>query len=96
MFASDNRVFASFNTDREAVKENTVWSLAKLGNLKPFEKNWIQQARSKINAQFRKWLEPIIVDIVEINSLEYNTQLHEVRYFISEVLAVCHDLVMND
>lgn len=96
MFASDNRVFASFNTDREVVKENTVQSLAELGSLNPFEKDWIQQARSKINAQFRKLLESIVVDVIEINSLEYNTQLHEVRYFINQKLVVIHDLDKMD
>lgn len=92
MFASDNRVFSSFGIDREIVQENTVQSIANQQNIKPFERNWIQQARSKINAQFRKWLEPVFVDGIEINSFEYNTQLHEVCYFINKKLIVTHDL----
>lgn len=93
MLAGDSRVFASFNVDREVVEDLSEESLAKLSSLKPLEKEWLQQTRSKINGQFKQWLEPAEVDAVEIGSFEYNTQLHEVRYYISEALVVEHDLV---
>ncbi len=95
MIAGDSRVFASFNVDREVVEENTVESLSKLPGLKPLEKYWLQQARSKINSQFKQWLEAAVCSEVEIGSNEYNTQLHEVCYFIPETLVVEHDLSVN-
>jgi CRISPR-associated protein (TIGR02584 family) len=93
MIACDSRVFSSFNVDRETVEELSEESLAKLTSLKSLEKEWLQQTRSKINSQFRKWLDSTEVNAVEIGSFEYDTQLHEVRYYISETLVVEHDLV---
>ena len=95
MIAGDSRVFASFNVDREEVEEHTVESLSRLPGLKPLEKHWLQQARSKINSQFKQWLEADVCSEVEIGSNEYNTQLHEVCYFIPETLQVEHDLNKN-
>lgn len=95
MIAGDSRVFASFNVDREEVEEHTVESLSKLPGLKPLEKQWLQQARSKINSQFKQWLEADVCSEVEIGSNEYNTQLHEVCYFIPETLQVENDLNEN-
>lgn len=92
MIAGDSRVFASFNLDREDVEENSKDSLSRLPALKPFEKDWLQQARSKINSQLKKWLNENLASAVEIKSYEYDTQLHEVRYSISESLVVAHDL----
>lgn len=92
MIASDSRVFASFNVDREEVDEHTVKYLSKLPHLKSLEKDWLQQSRSKINSYFKQWLGTTISSEVEISSDEYNTQLHEVRYFIPEALIVEHDL----
>lgn len=92
IIAGDSRVFASFNVDREIVEENSEEALSKLPALKPFEKDWLQQARSKINWQFKQWLDERIATAVEIKSQEYDTQLHKVRYFISESLVVEHDL----
>lgn len=92
MIAGDSRVFASFNVEREIVEESPEKSLSKLPDIKPFEKDWLQQARSKINGQLKKWLDESLASAVEIRSHEYDTQLHEVRYFISESLVVEHDL----
>lgn len=92
MIAGDSRVFASFNVDREIVEQHSEESLSKLSDLKPLEKDWLQQTRSKINSQFRKWLEAAVVEVVEVGSHEYNTQQHEVRYFISEALIVEHNV----
>lgn len=88
MIASDSRVFASFNVDREIVERHTEEFISALTGFKPLEKEWVQQARSKINNQLKKWLEPAVAEIVEIGSYEYNTQLHEVCYFISDTLVV--------
>lgn len=92
MIAGDSRVFASFNVDREIVEESSEESLSRFPDLKPFEKDWLQQARSKINGQLKKWLDENLASTVEIKSHEYDTQLHEVRYFISESLVIEHDL----
>ncbi|MBE0472312.1 MAG: TIGR02584 family CRISPR-associated protein [Methyloprofundus sp.] len=92
IIAGDSRVFASFNVDREMVEEGSEADLSKLPDLKPFEKDWLQQARSKINSQLKKWLDARLADIVVIKSQEYDTQLHKVRYFISDSIAVEHDL----
>lgn len=92
MIAGDSRVFASFNVEREDVDESSEESLSNFPALKPFEKDWLQQARSKINGQLKKWLDESLATAVEIKSYEYDTQLHEVRYFISESLIVEHDL----
>jgi len=95
MLAGDSRVFASFGVDMETVKECSEKSLSKVSDLKPLEKDWLQQVRSKINAQFRKWLEADVFNNVEIGSLEYDTQLHKVRYFIPKTLTVEHDLILK-
>lgn len=90
--ADDSRVFASFNTDSETVEQHSEESLSKLPSLKPFPKDWLQQTRSKINGQFKLWLDTAGANAVEIGSYEYNTQLHEVSYFIPEVLVVEYDV----
>ena len=92
MIAGDSRVFASFNVDREDVEGCSEESLSKLPALQPFEKDWLQQTRSKINGQLKKWLDESLASAIEIKSHEHDTQLHEVRYFISESLVVEHDL----
>lgn len=92
IIAGDSRVFASFNVDREIVEGRSEEALSKLPDLKPFEKDWLQQARSKINGQLKKCLDERVATAVEIKSQEYDTQLHKVRYFISESLAVENDL----
>lgn len=91
MIADDSRVFASFNVDSEIVKQHPEEFLSKLPGLKPLPKDWIQQARSRINGHFKLWLDSAGANIVEIGSNEYNTQLHEVSYFISEELVVEYD-----
>ena len=88
MVSSDSRVFASFNVDREMVEQCSAETLSKLKDMRPFEKDWLQQVRSKINGQFKKWLEAIVVEAIEIGSNEYNTQQHEVFYFMSETVII--------
>ena len=88
MISGDSRVFTSFNVDREMVEQCSVETLSKLTDMRPFEKDWLQQIRSKINGQFKKWLEPTVVDVIEIGSNEYNTQQHEVCYFMSETVII--------
>ncbi|KZS22762.1 CRISPR-associated ring nuclease Csm6 [Wohlfahrtiimonas chitiniclastica] len=92
MIAGDSRVFSSFKIERETVEQCSEEYLSKLAYLKPLEKDWLQQVRSKINGQFKKWLDATTVELVEIGSHEYNTQKHEVCYFISKALAVEHDV----
>ena len=88
MISGDSRVFTSFNVDREMVEQCSVETLSKLTDMRPFEKDWLQQIRSKINGQFKKWLEAIVVEAIEIGSNEYNTQQHEVFYFMSETVII--------
>ena len=88
MVSSDSRVFTSFNVDREMVEQCSAETLSKLTDIRPFEKDWLQQIRSKINGQFKKWLEAIVVEAIEIGSNEYNTQQHEVCYFMSETVII--------
>lgn len=90
--AGDSRVFASFNIDKEVVEKHSIEYLSALSELKSLEKDWLQQTRSKINNQFKKWLGDSLANAVEIRSHEYDTQLHEVRYFISESIVIVHDL----
>ncbi|MBL4799407.1 MAG: TIGR02584 family CRISPR-associated protein [Oleispira sp.] len=92
LIASDSRVFASFNVDDKKVEDLSEEELSELPELKAFSKEWLQQARSKINKEFKGWLDTAGADAVSIVSDEYNTKLHEVRYSISEALVVEHDL----
>lgn len=92
LIASDSRVFASFNVDDKKVEDLSEKELSALPELKAFSKEWLQQARSKINKEIKGWLNTAGADEVSIVSDEYNTKLHEVRYSISEALVVEHDL----
>lgn len=92
LIASDSRVFKSFGVDDKAVEDLSEQELSALPELNSFTKEWVQQARSKINKEFKRWLDTAAADAVSIGSDEYNTKLHEVRYSISEALVVEHDL----
>ncbi|MEY8239727.1 MAG: CRISPR-associated ring nuclease Csm6 [Cycloclasticus sp.] len=95
LIASDSRVFASFDVDSEIVEELSEDELSALPKLKAFSKYWIQQARSKINKEFKCRLDTAGANAVSIVSDEYNTKLHKVRYSISEALVVEHDLFLS-
>ena len=49
MVSSDSRVFTSFNVDREMVEQCSAETLSKLTDIRPFEKDWLQQIRSKMD-----------------------------------------------
>lgn len=92
LIANDSRVFKSFGVDDKAVEDLSEQELSALPELNSFTKEWVQQARSKINKEFKRWLDTAAADAVSIGSDEYNTKLHEVRYSISEALVIEHDL----
>jgi CRISPR-associated protein (TIGR02584 family) len=91
LIARDSRVFASFNIDGEIVEELSDADLSLRPELNSFSKDWLQQARSKINKEFKLLLDTAAADAVSIDSDEYNTKLHEVRYYISEALVFEYD-----
>lgn len=92
LIANDSRVFKTFNVDSEIVTELSETELSSQPELKAFSKDWIQQARSKLNSQFKECLDIRGAEAIIIATDEYDTKLHKVRYSISETLVIEHDL----
>ena len=107
LIANDSRVFASFNVDGETVEEFSEDDLSRLTSLKPFSKEWIQQARSKINKALQGLLDTDGVNAIRINSQDVSKKVEMPgkkgeeftirwsRYFIPEAIVVEHDLEEN-
>ena len=90
--ANDSRVYASFGVDEVIVRKLSERDLAECSELQPFSKDWIQQVRSKINNQIRKFFDTELVGKVSIFSDEFDTKLHQVRYFIRGDVSIGDDL----